>query len=93
MSTANNNNGYNNKRSASDGGNKNADADADGGESEESFVNKMKRLIINFGHNTKLCCFKVSKQKKNCFVLTFLTEFAMVLKSIFNTSNRPLLEF
>jgi hypothetical protein len=55
MSTANNNNGYNNKRSASDG-------DADGGESKESFVDKMKRIIINFGHNTKLCCFKVSKQ-------------------------------
>ena len=62
MSTANNNNGYNNKRSASDGGNNN-NTDADGGESEkESFVDKMKRIIINFGHNTKLCCFKVSKQ-------------------------------
>ena len=60
MSTANNNNGYNNKRSASDGGHNNADAD--GGESNESFVDKMKRIIINFGHNTKLCCFKVSKQ-------------------------------
>lgn len=60
MSTAKNNNGYNNKRSASDGGHNNADAD--GGESEESFVDKMKRIIINFGHNTKLCCFKVSKQ-------------------------------
>jgi hypothetical protein len=59
MSKANNNNDYNNKRSASDGGINDADAD---GESKESFVDKMKRIMINFGHNTKLCCFKASKQ-------------------------------
>ncbi|MGK3745332.1 MAG: hypothetical protein ACI8RD_010658 [Bacillariaceae sp.] len=64
MSKANNNDGYNNERSASGDGINNNDnaADNDGESEQESVVDKMKRIMINFGHSTKLWCFKAKKQ-------------------------------